>query len=83
MKNKSGTETEVAASDLKNRWHAYLDRVGQAREHIVVTRYGKPVARLIPYEEPTRTGIFGHLEGTLTEHGDIVSPTGEAWEADA
>jgi len=75
---------EVSASDLKNAWHAYLERVSEAGEEVVVTRYGKPVAKLVPYLDPGEGGgVFGHLEGTLTMHGDLTAPTGEEWDADA
>ncbi len=76
---------EVAASELKNAWHELLDRVSQAREEIVVTRYGKPIARLVPVEPEEgaeRASLFGWLEGTVTVRGDIIAPTGEEWEAD-
>ena len=75
---------EVAASDLKNSWHEYLERVVQGREEVVVTRYGKPIARLIPVEDEGETGgIFGALAGTVTVVGDIIGPIEEEWEADA
>lgn len=74
----------VSSSDLKNGWHEYLDRVRQARQEIVVTRYGKPIAKLSPVDgTENEDGIFGSLAGTVTVRGDIVAPTGEAWEADA
>jgi prevent-host-death family protein len=75
----AGQVREVAASEVKNAWHEFVDRVSQAREEIVVTRYGKPVMRLSPIDEPEeKTGIFGYMAGTVTVHGDIVAPTGEA-----
>lgn len=81
---KAATVREVTASELKNAWHLFLDRVGQAHEEVVITRYGKPVAKLVPYAaEEGEDGIFGFLAGTVTEHGDIIAPTGEVWEADA
>jgi prevent-host-death family protein len=74
---------EVSASDLKNAWHAFLDQVARGRREVVVTRYGHPVARLLPYEPPgDGGGVFGFLAGTVTVHGDIVGPLGEDWEAD-
>jgi prevent-host-death family protein len=86
VKNKNvagGEPVEVSASDLKNAWHEYLDQVDQARQEVVVTRYGRPVAKLVPYEGEGRGGrIFGCLAGSVTIHGDIVAPLGEAWEAD-
>jgi prevent-host-death family protein len=81
---RAGKAIEVPASEVKNAWHEFVERVSRAREEIVVTRYGKPVMKLSPIEEPEdRTGIFGSLSGTVTIHGDIVAPTGEEWEVDA
>ncbi len=75
---------EVSASDLKNSWHEFLERVAQARQEVVITRYGHPIAKLSPYEGPgDGGGIFGSLAGSVTVHGDIIAPVGEAWDADA
>lgn len=80
---KAGKSTEVPASEVKNAWHEFVDRVSRTREEVVVTRYGKPVMKLSPIDEPeAQPGIFGFLAGTVTVHGDIVAPTGEEWEAD-
>ena len=77
----SGSET-VAAAEFKARCLELLDRVRQGRRSIVVTKHGKPVARLIPYE-PEPAPILGCMEGSVTYAGDIVAPIGEPWEADA
>jgi prevent-host-death family protein len=75
---------EVSASDLKNSWHEFLERVSQARQEVVITRYGRPIARLSPYDGPGEGGgIFGSLAGSVTVHGDIIVPVGEVWDADA
>lgn len=75
--------TEVPASDVKKAWHHYVDRVARARQVIVVTRYGRPVAKLTPVGEGEAVAsLIGSLAGTVTIHGDIVAPTGEVWEAD-
>jgi antitoxin (DNA-binding transcriptional repressor) of toxin-antitoxin stability system len=78
----AGAAIEVPASEVKNSWHEFIDRVSQAREEIVVTRYGKRVMRLSPVDEEVPPEMIGFLAGTVTFHGDIVSPTGEEWEAD-
>lgn len=39
---------EIGAFEAKNKLAALLDRVQQGEE-IVITRHGKPVARLAPY----------------------------------
>ncbi|MEX2571601.1 MAG: type II toxin-antitoxin system prevent-host-death family antitoxin [Gemmatimonadota bacterium] len=72
----------VAASDVKNAWHRYIDRVSQAREVIVVTRYGKPIMKLSPVDEAEEApGVFGILSGTVTVHDDIIAPIDDVWEA--
>lgn len=75
---------EVSASEMKNGWHEYLERVSQSGEEIVITRYGKPVARLAPLEpEAERGSIVGCMAGTVTILGDIIEPIDVEWEADA
>ena len=72
--------TTIAAGEFKAKCLALLDEVQQTRKEYVITKRGKPVARLVP------TGvkddqIFGRLKGTVKIHGDIFS-TAERWEAD-
>jgi len=74
---------EVSASEVKNAWHEYLDRVSRGREEVVVTRYGKPMMRMVPMEETKETpGYFGCLAGTVTVHGDIIAPIEDVWDAE-
>ena len=76
-------ELVVSAAEFKTHCLQLMDRVQQERTEVVVTRYGRPVARLVPYEAEEAVTPFGVLRGTVTFHGDVVAPTGEAWEADA
>ena len=66
---------EVPASELKNDWHHWLDRVARKRETVVVTRYGKPIATLAPVA-PAKpfTGIFGSMRGSVLSYTDLISP---------
>lgn len=74
---------EISASEIRNSWHACLKRVRLAHESVVITRYGKPIAKLCPIQEPEQEGeIFGCLSGTVTVHGDIIAPLSERWGAD-
>ncbi|HET6764907.1 MAG TPA: type II toxin-antitoxin system Phd/YefM family antitoxin [Longimicrobiaceae bacterium] len=72
----------VSAGDFKTRCLQLIEQVRQERTEVVVTRYGKPVARLVPYEGAPVSAV-GHLAGTVLSYGDLVSPVGEDWEADA
>ena len=80
---RSKKRIEVGATEVRTRWHHHLRRVAEGGEELVVTRYGHPIARITPFEEPqVRSGIFGCLAGSVTVHGDIVKPLGGLWEAD-
>ncbi len=75
---------EVAISEFKAKCLGILEEVRKTRKPIRVTRFGKPVAEVVP---PTPTkGIgrqLGRMAGTAEIVGDIVGPTGslEDWEA--
>ena len=51
-----------------------MDDVQARHETIVITKHGKPVAKLVPVE-PQGDDIFGFLRGKVTITGDVVSPT--------
>jgi len=72
----------IAAGEFKAKCLALLDEVQQTRKEYVITKRGKPVARLVPAETPKKTkDVFGRMKGTGKILGDIFS-TGERWEAD-
>jgi antitoxin (DNA-binding transcriptional repressor) of toxin-antitoxin stability system len=76
-------ETEVSASALKNAWHQWLQRVAEGGQTLIVTRYGKPIARLSPAGAEARDRrLFGALAGSVTRAEDLVSPAGEPWDAE-
>jgi prevent-host-death family protein len=71
----------IAAGEFKAKCLHLLDEVQQTRKEIVITKRGRPVARLVPVEEELLS-IFGRMKGSGKILGDIVGPTGEVWEAD-
>lgn len=80
MKAKT-TRHEIPAGEFKAKCLKLLDEVQQQRRQIVITKRGKPVARLMPLAVDM-PDIFGRMKGTVEILGDIVSPTGEIWNAD-
>lgn len=72
---------QIAAGEFKAKCLHLLDEVQRSRKEIVITKRGRPVARLLPADENPPV-VFGRMKGTITIKGDIVAPTGEAWEAD-
>jgi prevent-host-death family protein len=67
----------VAAAKFKEQCLSLLDEVDP--DGIVITKHGKPVARLIPFAADS-AGLIGSLAGKLTIKGDILS-TGVDWDA--
>jgi prevent-host-death family protein len=72
---------EVPAGEFKARCLKLMDEVQATRRAIVITKRGKPVAKLVPVEEEVLS-IFGRLKGTVTIHGDIISPVEVDWHAE-
>jgi prevent-host-death family protein len=65
---------KMAAGAFKANCLAVMDDVQAKHETIVITKYGKPVAKLVPVETQG-DDIFGFLRGKVTIIGDVVSPT--------
>jgi prevent-host-death family protein len=76
-----GMKQEIAAGEFKAKCLHLLDEVEQSRKELIITKRGRPVARLVPVEQEAPQ-IFGRMKGTCKILGDIVGPTGEKWEAD-
>ena len=67
----------MGAAKFKEQCLAILDRL--TPEGLIITKRGKPVARVIPY--PQKPGsLIGSLKGKIEINGDILS-TGIAWDA--
>jgi prevent-host-death family protein len=75
----------MAISQFKARCLAVLERVRRTRKPILITRFGQPVAEVVPPPaSPRAADWLGSLQGTGRIVGDIVSPAsdGTEWEAD-
>ena len=70
----------IPAGEFKAKCLALIKHVHQSHENIVVTRHGKPVAKLVPFT--TETSLEKPLKNAAIYIGDIVSPVDEEWEAE-
>ena len=71
--------TEIPAGEFKARCLRLMDEVQESHREIVITKHGRPVAKLVPVED-VPADAFGALRGSVRYVGDIVSPDPEAWE---
>ena len=72
----------MPAVQFKARCLKVMDDVQSTREPVVITKKGRPVAKLVPAEEPS-DDFLGTLSGTMKIVGDITQPVEDpdAWEA--
>jgi prevent-host-death family protein len=69
----------IPAGRFKAQCLKLLDEVAETGETIVVTKRGKPVARVEPVEEPPS------LKGSvvyLVDDAELFFSTGEAWDGE-
>jgi prevent-host-death family protein len=68
----------IAATKFKEQCLALLDEVDP--EGVLITKHGRPVARLIPAGSDPAS-LIGSLAGKLTIKGPVLS-TGLSWDAE-
>ncbi|MDP2709880.1 MAG: type II toxin-antitoxin system Phd/YefM family antitoxin [Solirubrobacteraceae bacterium] len=73
------SERTVPASRFKAHCLAMLDEVAASGEQIVVTKRGRPVARVVAIEQPA--GLEGSVTFNVTDD-ELIAPLDEAWDAE-
>lgn len=71
----------VAATKFKAQCLELMDRVAEGRKTYVITKRGKPVAKLVPADPPRKKSIFGCMADMTEITGDLEKPlwTDEQW----
>ena len=69
----------IGAAKLKEQCLGLLDRLDA--DGLIVTKHGKPVARVLPYERRFAP-LIGSLRDNVRIRGDLQT-TGIRWNADA
>jgi prevent-host-death family protein len=73
----------VAAADFKANCLRLMDEVARQRRPIIITKRGKPVAKLVPVDEEP-IDLFGYMAGSAKICGDIIGPIEDLeWTGDA
>ncbi len=68
----------IAAGEFKAVCLELMDKVKERHAEYIVTKRGKPVARLGPVDSVSPSP-FGFLSGTVLDSSDIVKPDFESW----
>ena len=64
---------QMPAGEFKAQCLAVMDQVCKSGEPVVITKHGKPVAKLVPAENQAEE-MFGYMAGKVKIVGDIVGP---------
>ncbi len=74
--------TIVPATKFKAQCLELMDRVAERRATYVITKRGKPVAKLVPADAPERKSVFGCMADKMDFVGDLDQPawTEEEWK---
>ena len=67
----------VPATEFKTHCLSLLNEVSDNRETLVVTRHGKPIARIVPYVAEQDQNP---LKGSVVFEIDLVEPIDEPWD---
>ena len=73
---------EMQISKFKATCLSVLDRVAKTGEPVLVTRLGKPLARILPLPPGSAGDWLGAMEGSGEIHDDLIAPATESsdWE---
>ena len=80
-KSYENSPAEIGATEFKAKCLELIQAVhDRKRNSVVITKRGKPFARLVPVDE-AEVPFYGSLKGMAEIHGDLTEPTGADWEA--
>jgi prevent-host-death family protein len=63
----------MAAGEFKVHCLKVMDEVQSKRQAVLITKRGKPVAKLVPVQQ-VKDDIFGFYKGKIKINGDVVAP---------
>lgn len=73
------TMRRIAAGEFKTRCLSLMENVRATRESLIITKRGKPVAKLVPADD-VKDDFIGRLEGEFRVVGDIEAPI-KGWKS--
>ena len=81
-KIETGGDVHVPAAAFKARCLELMDRVRETGAEYVVTKHGRPVARLVPYEDTGARSLFGSMKGTVLKFERPLDPVDADYDLD-
>jgi len=75
---------QISAAKFKANCLKLMDEVSKTNKEIIITKYGKPVAKLVANDKPEKrkSNLLGSMVGKVIILGDIMEPNDEIWSGD-
>ena len=76
---------EINAAEFRANCFKILDQVKVTHKEVIITKRGKPVAKLVHFaRQHEKDPLLGSMEGLVETIGDLTKPVidHEAWELD-
>jgi hypothetical protein len=73
---------ELTVSHFKAKCLAIVEDIANKKERVVITRYGRPAAEVIPFEGSPEDPLFGRSASSTRILGDLTG-TNEDWNAES
>ena len=74
---------EITAVEFRSNCFKILDEVDQKHIDVIITKRGKPIAKLVRYEtDPRKDPLLGSLPNAGVTVGDLTEAFDDEWELD-
>ena len=70
----------ITAGKFKAQCLKIMDDVHKHRREVIITKYGKPVAKIVGVPAQTKEPLFGFLKDSIVIKGNIISSVEEPWD---
>jgi prevent-host-death family protein len=72
----------ISAAEFKAKCLKIMDRVNMYHEEVIITKHGKPVAKLVPCSVKPGKSLFGYMKDSVQINDNIIKAVDETWEAE-
>ena len=79
------SDMEINAAEFRANCFKILDQVKQTHKEVIITKRGKPIAKLVHIAKPKeKDPLLGSMEGLVETVSDLTEPVidADAWELD-
>lgn len=78
-KEGNSTGHVINASEFRRNFSRYLRNVAESGEELIITKFGHPIVKVVPYHNPH--SLYGMFKDECQIVGNIMEPIDADWEA--